>query len=212
MRAVAGCLQVLQRRLEGKLDERAVELIGHAVDGAARMQTLIEGLLAFSRVGTRGGDVKRVELELVLATAIKNLSAAVAESGAQITHDPLPAVRGDALQLAMLFQNLLANAIKFRGEAAPRVRVGAVRDGADWRVSVRDNGIGIDPEFFERIFVIFQRLHTRTEYPGTGIGLALCRKIAERHGGRLWVESAPGQGADFLLTLPAADPPKADPP
>lgn len=203
LRAVAGCLQVLQRRYASKIDERADELIKHAVDGAYRMQSLIEGLLAFSRVGTRGTQFGRVDTNTALRNALRNLETAVAETHAAITQDPLPTVKGDPTQLILLFQNLIGNALKFHGEKPPVIRVSARREGSDWIYSVRDNGIGMDPAHFERVFVIFQRLHTRREYPGTGIGLAICRKIVERHGGRIWVESKPGEGCMFLWTIPA---------
>jgi light-regulated signal transduction histidine kinase (bacteriophytochrome) len=173
----------------------------HIVDGAARMETLVDGLLAFSRVGTQGGELRPVECAKALGTALQNLAAAIEESGAVVTHDILPAVNGDLPQLVSLFQNLIGNALKFRREAPPRIHVSAERNGTHWRFSVRDNGIGIAPQYFERIFGVFQRLHTRREYPGTGIGLALCKKIVERHGGRIWVESVPGEGATFCFSL-----------
>jgi len=140
----------------------------------------------------------------VLDSALKNLAAAIHECGAEVTSDPLPAVRGDPVQLVSLFQNLIGNALKFRGATPPRIQVGAHLNSANWRFSVRDNGIGIDPRHFERIFRVFQRLHTRREYPGTGIGLAICKKIVERHGGRIWLESQPGEGATFYFSLPPA--------
>jgi PAS domain S-box-containing protein len=203
LRAVAGCLQVLQRRYQGKMDARADELIGHAVDGSHRMQTLIEGLLAFSRVGTRGGEFKSVSCDEAIDSALNNLATAIQESGAIITRDKLPALKADPLQLALLFQNLIGNAIKFRGDRAPEIHVGAEHKGGHWILSVKDNGIGIEPQYFERIFVIFQRLHTRKEYPGSGIGLSICKKIVERHGGRISVASTPGQGCTFYCNFPA---------
>ncbi|MBI1176340.1 PAS domain S-box protein [bacterium] len=203
LRAVAGCLQVLQRRYASKIDERADELIKHSVDGAYRMQSLIEGLLAFSRVGTRGKQFGPVDTNTALQNALRNLETAIAETHAVITQDPLPSVKGDPTQLILLFQNLIGNALKFHGEKPPAVHVSARRDGGDWVFAVRDKGIGMDRAHFERVFVIFQRLHTRREYPGTGIGLAICRKIVERHGGRIWVESEPGDGCTFLWTMPA---------
>ncbi|HVU22675.1 MAG TPA: PAS domain S-box protein [Opitutus sp.] len=202
LRAVAGCVQVLQRRYADRLDARADELIGHAVDGASRMQTLIEGLLAFSRVGTRGGEIQSTDAAAALDMALRNLATAIRENGARVTHDELPAVRADAPQLTAVFQNLVGNALKFRGAAPPQIHVGAQPADGSWIFAVRDNGIGIAPEFFGRIFAIFQRLHTRREYPGTGIGLSLCKKIVERHGGRIWVESTPGQGSTFYFSLP----------
>ena len=169
------------------------------------MQRLIEDLLAFSRLGTRGATPVPTEAGTALDGALAGLKLATDEAGATITHDPLPTVLADPGQLEHLFANLVGNALKFRGPEPPRVHIGASQDGAPggrWLFSVRDNGIGIDPQYFERIFVIFQRLHERDAYPGTGIGLAICKKIVERHGGRVWVESAPGRGATFLFTLP----------
>ena len=202
LRAVAGCLQILQRRYAGSLDARADELIGHAVDGAQRMQTLIEGLLAFSRVRTRGREFEPVDCKAALEVALKNLDTAIRESGARIAHDPLPVVRADPVQLTVLFQNLIGNAIKFRREGPPEIHIGAERRDGSSVMFVRDNGIGIEPEYFERIFVIFQRLHTRNEYPGTGIGLSICKKIVERHGGQIWVESTAGRGSAFFCRFP----------
>jgi PAS domain S-box-containing protein len=204
LRAVSGCVGLLKRHYEGKLDERASEFMAHIVDGAARMETLIDGLLAFSRVGTQGGELQPVECAKALGTALQNLAASIEESGALVTHDTLPAANGDLPQLVSLFQNLIGNALKFRQKAPPRIHVSAERNGRQWRFSVRDNGFGIAPQYFERIFGVFQRLHTRREYPGTGIGLAICKKIVERHGGRIWLESLPGEGATFYFSLPAA--------
>jgi light-regulated signal transduction histidine kinase (bacteriophytochrome) len=202
LRAVAGCVQVLKKRYQGQLDSRADELIAHTVDGVSRMQTLIDDLLSYSRVGTRGNAFEPSDGNAILAQALANLEAAIKEAGAVVTHDQLPVVTADAVQLAQLFQNLVSNAIKFRSQQAPRVHVAVRRDKKEWVFSVRDNGIGMKPEYFERIFVIFQRLHTRTEYPGTGIGLAICKKIVERHGGRIFVESEYGHGSIFSFTLP----------
>jgi PAS domain S-box-containing protein len=211
LRMIASFTQLLARRYQDKLDEEAREFIGYAVDGAIRMQQLIHELLAFSRLGTLGCPFEPVEGEKVLLAALTNLKVALAESGAALTHDPLPAVRGDALQLVQLFQNLLGNALKFRGPAPPKIHISVARQPADpgsdteaWVFCVRDNGIGIEPQFFERIFVIFARLHTRDEYPGVGIGLAICKKVVERHGGRIWVASQPGHGSQFYFTLPVA--------
>jgi PAS domain S-box-containing protein len=206
LRAVAGCLEVLKRRYADKLDARAEELIGHSVDGANRMQALIEGLLAFSRVGTRGAILQTVSCDEALNTALKNLSTAIHESSAVITRESLPFIRGDLSQLVMLFQNLIGNALKFRGGTAPAIHIGATHADGHWTISVRDNGIGIDPQFFERIFVIFQRLHTRREYPGTGLGLAICKKIIERHGGEIQVESTLGSGSIFHCKFPEGTP------
>jgi light-regulated signal transduction histidine kinase (bacteriophytochrome) len=169
------------------------------------MQRLIDDLLAYSRIGRRGLVPEPVAADEALARARANLKLAIDETAARIESDPLPCVSGDEPQLVQLFQNLIANAIKFRGSNPPHIRIAAVRHGMHWRFSVADNGIGIAPAHFERIFVIFQRLHSKSEYPGTGIGLAACKKIVERHGGRIWVESRPGGGATFFFTLPAAD-------
>ncbi len=205
LRMVASFTQLLAKRYQGKLDQNADEFIGFAVDGANRMQQLINDLLAFSRVGTRGKPPAPTDLTEVLKDAEANLYQAIGESGAVITYDPLPVVSGDLVQLTQLFQNLLANAIKFRSEEAPRIHVSAQAREEDWLLSVKDNGIGIAPEHQERIFAIFQRLHGRGEYPGTGIGLALCKKIVERHGGHIWVESAPGQGSTFYFNIPGGE-------
>lgn len=221
LRMIASYLQLLVRRYQGKLDQDADDFIGFAVDGARRMQGLINDLLAYSRVGTRGRPFETTDCGDALKQALANLRVALEECSAVVTHDGLPRVMGDGPQLAQLFQNLISNCIKFRSAAPPEIRVsarlgpaltgaaGARRPGtypaAEWVISVQDNGIGIDREHFERIFIIFQRLHTRDRYPGTGIGLSICKKIIERHGGRIWVESEPGQGAAFHFTLPQAD-------
>lgn len=203
---VASYTQLLGRRYGAQLDADAHEFIGYAVDGVRRMQALINDLLAYSRVGTRGGDFVRAEMGTVLARVLDVLGPAIEEQQAEITHDPLPTVRGDVGQFHQLLQNLIANAIKFRRpDVPPRVHLSAERTGEEWTFVVRDNGIGIDPEYADRIFVIFQRLHARSEYPGTGIGLAICKKIVERHGGRIWVESAAGQGSTFFFTIPDAE-------
>lgn len=201
LRMVSSYSQLLERRYKGRLDADADEFIGYLVDGASRMRQLIEDLLAYSRVGTKGKDFESTDCEAVLTRAVANLQAAVEENGATVTHDPLPTVMADASQLAQLFQNLVGNAIKFHGEDAPKVSVSARRDDSEWLFSVRDNGIGLDPKYADRIFLPFQRLHGREEYPGTGIGLAICKKIVERHGGRLWVESEPKKGSTFYFTL-----------
>lgn len=203
LRMVANFTQLLADRYRDKLDQDGLDFIGFAVDGATRMQRLIQDLLLYSRVGSRGKEFEPADCNEVLGAAIVNLQAAIEESGAAITHQVLPVVMADASQLAQVFQNLVGNAIKFHGEAPPRVDISATRQGNAWVFAVRDNGIGIDPQFADRIFVIFQRLHGRGEYPGTGIGLSLCKKIVERHRGRIWVESKSGQGATFLFTIPA---------
>ena len=201
LRMVANFTQLLADRYKDQVGEEGAEFIGYAVDGATRMQRLIEDLLTFSRVGTRGKGFEPADCNELLGRAVGNLRMAIEESGAFVGHDELPTVRADASQLTQLFQNLLGNALKFRA-GSPRILVSARKRGSEWVFSVRDNGIGIDPKFRDRIFVIFQRLHGRGEYPGTGIGLAVCKKIVERHGGKIWVESEPGKGATFFFTLP----------
>jgi PAS domain S-box-containing protein len=202
LRAVAGMVQLLQKRYQGQLDDRADEYISHAVEAAARMQALIQGLLTYSRVERRNQPIEPVDAGACLQTALKNLDVSIRESHAVIETEPLPTVQADPVQLTQLFQNLIGNGIKFRGGNEPQIQISATRLKAAWQFSVRDNGIGIEPQYFERIFLIFQRLHTRREYSGTGIGLALCKKIIERHGGLIWVESEPGRGSTFHFTLP----------
>jgi PAS domain S-box-containing protein len=202
LRMVASYTQLLERRYKGKLDSDADQFIGYIVDGATRMQNLIRDLLAYSRVGTRSSPFQPTDCEAVLKRVLANLNMAIEESSAEITHDSLPTVAGDEIQLGQLFQNLLGNAIKYHSKEPPRVHISAERREEEWLFSVRDNGIGIDPQFKERIFVIFQRLHNRAEYPGTGIGLSICKKIVEGHGGRIWVESRPGEGSTFYFTIP----------
>jgi PAS domain S-box-containing protein len=203
LRAIAGPLQLLQRRYQGQLDARADEFIGHAVDGAGRMQALIDDLLMFSRVGRSEEPHQLTESAQALDNALRNLSAAIRESGAQITTDKLPMVSAISGQISLLFQNLVGNAIKFRNkDCQAQIHVGAESRDDACVFHIKDNGIGIDSQYFERIFLIFQRLHTRRDYPGTGIGLALCKRIVEHHGGRIWVESEPGAGTTFSFTLP----------
>lgn len=199
---VSSYMQLLAKRYQGKLDSDADEFIGFAVDGAKRMQTLINDLLSLSRVGTRGKPLVSTSGQEVFAEAIANLQIAIEESGASITREALPQVKGDRTQLVQLFQNLIGNAIKFRGPQPARIHVAVRQENAEWIFSVCDNGIGIDAKFADRIFIIFQRLHDRESYPGTGIGLAICKRIVQRHGGRIWVESEPGKGATFYFTLP----------
>jgi PAS domain S-box-containing protein len=202
LRAVAGCVQALQQRYGGHLDARADELITHAVDGAVRMQNLINDLLAYSRVATRGQPFTPTDCAAIVRTALANLEVAISESGARVTCTELPTVMGDPTQLAQLFQNLISNACKFRNQQPLAIHIAAEPHEGAWVFSVRDNGIGIEPQYFERIFGLFQRLHTRVEYAGTGIGLAICKKIVERHGGRIWLESQPPQGSTFYFTIP----------
>jgi len=206
LRMVTSYLQLLSHRYKDKLDAQAHDFIGLALDGAKRMEALIHDLLEYSRVDIRGRSFERTECEQVLKAVLSNLKVAIEESGAVIHSGPLPAALGDRVQLIQLFQNLIGNAIKFRGTEAPRVEIRAEECESQWRFTVQDNGIGIDPKYFERIFVLFQRLHTRQEYAGTGMGLAICKKIVERHGGRIWVESTPGQGTTFIFTLPMMKP------
>ena len=199
---ISSYTQLLGRRYGDRFDENAKEFMGFIVEGAGRMKQLIEDLLAYSRVGTRAQPFGLIELETVLRDALDDLQAAIAETGAVVSHEPLPAVPGDASQIRQLFQNLIGNAIKFRGPHAARVHIGAHMVDGRWRIAVRDNGIGIEPEYADRIFVIFQRLHSRRTYPGTGVGLAICKKIVERHGGRIWVESQLAQGTTVFFELP----------
>ncbi|HWG85019.1 MAG TPA: ATP-binding protein, partial [Deinococcales bacterium] len=188
---------------------RADQYIAFAVDGAQRMQRLIQDLLTFSRVGTRGGDLVPTDPDEVLDEVLRSLRLAVAEANAEIRREPLPAVLADRTQLAQLLQNLLSNAIKFRREGVPpRVQVSARPEGGMVRFSISDNGIGVDSQYFDRIFVIFQRLHGKEEFGGSGIGLAVCKKIVERHGGRIWMDSRPGEGSTFHFTLRAAEAPQ----
>lgn len=202
LRAVNSYTQLLARKYEGNLDAKADKYIGYIIEGATRMQQLINDLLEFSRVGTRAKELKPTACEAVLSQVRDNLMVAIAETNAVVTHEPLPTVMGDEIQLIQLLQNLISNAIKFRREEPPRVHVSAVQREKEWAFEVRDNGIGMESEYFERIFMIFQRLHSRSEYPGNGIGLANCKKIVERHGGCIWVESTPGVGTTFHFTIP----------
>lgn len=199
---VSAYAELLGRRYSGRLDGDADEFIGYLVDGARRMQTLIRDLLTYSRLA-RSTAATPVAMSGVVEEAVKRLGAAASETGASITSGPLPTVVGDRTQLVQLFQNLLGNALKFcRENVPPAVSISAVGCGGEWLVAVRDNGIGIDPQYADRIFTIFQRLHTRADYPGTGIGLAICKRIVTRMGGRIWVESRPGDGSTFFFTLP----------
>jgi len=202
LRTVASYCQLLQRRYKGQLDDTADDFIQTVVDGAARMKTLIQDLLEFSRVGTQGGSFEATDLTDVVRNALENLTVATEESGAVITYDSLPVVQGDAGQLTRLMQNLVANAIKFRSERTPQIQIGVQSDDVEWIVFVKDNGIGIAAKHCERVFKIFQRLHGRDEYSGTGIGLAVCQKTVGKHGGRIWVESEPDQGSTFFFSLP----------
>ncbi len=202
LRAVGGYVKLLQRRFPENIDPKAVEYINGAAEGAARMERLINDLLAFSRVGTHGEAFSPADLNEVLNEALYNLQISIKTAQAKVTRDVLPTLAVDATQMMQIFQNLIGNAIKFRGERPPEIHVGVQKQPGKWVFSVRDNGIGIEPEYFERIFQIFQRLHTRGHYPGTGIGLAICKKMVERHNGSIWVESQPGQGTTFFFSLP----------
>jgi PAS domain S-box-containing protein len=201
LRMISSYTQLLAQRYEGQLDEKAKKYIAYAVDGSVRMQRLINDLLTYSRISTRGKSLQPTDAHAVLGEAMGNLQAVIEESGALVTNDDLPTVRADTSQLLQIFQNLIANALKFRGDTPPRIHVSAQDQGSEWLFSVRDNGIGIDREYADRLFVIFQRLHTRQEYPGTGIGLAVCKRIVERHGGRIWFESETGKGSTFFFTI-----------
>jgi PAS domain S-box-containing protein len=204
LRMVSSYVELLAKRYEGKLDDKANRWIHFAMDGAMRMKQLINDLLEFSRVGTHGKPLEPTDCGVVFQKVVANLQKAIVENRATVTRGPLPVVNADVTQLTQVFQNLIGNALKFHGPVPPVVRVEAQRQGRNWLFSVQDNGIGIDPQYAHRIFVIFQRLHSREEYAGTGIGLALCKKVIERHGGHIWVESQPGEGATFYFTLPAA--------
>ena len=204
LRAVTGFLKLLRDRHKGSLDAKADEYIGVALDGASRMSSMIAELLAYSRVGSQGTLQAPVEFDRVVNHARANLQTAINECGAIITQDPLPSANGDAAQMSQVFQNLLGNALKFRSESrTPEIHVGARREGSFWIFHVRDNGIGIDPRYLDKLFQLFQRLHNRQKYSGFGIGLAVCKKIIERHGGRIWVESTPEVGSTVFFTLPA---------
>jgi len=201
LRMVSSFTQLLAKRYQDKLDQDAIDYIDYAVNGANRMQRLINDLLSYSRIGTRGSAPVPVDMNTALGEALANLQVSISQARALVTNDTLPVVMADYTQLVQVFQNLIGNAVKFHGEDPPRIHVSAVEDGNEWKVSVKDNGIGIEPQYFDRIFVIFQRLHTADKYKGTGIGLALCKRIIQRFGGNMWVESEPGKGSTFYFTL-----------
>ncbi|MBL9168698.1 MAG: HAMP domain-containing protein [Verrucomicrobiales bacterium] len=205
LRMITGHLQLLERRYKGKLDQNADDFIHFAVDGAKRMDQLIVDLLTYSRVGTHGQALVAVDLNTVVARARENLALRIEENKASIQTERLPRVLGDPLQLTLVFQNLLSNGIKFHGNRAPQIEINCVpaleHPDQFWMVIVKDHGIGIEPKYFDRLFQLFQRLHTREEYPGTGIGLAICKRVVERHGGKIWIESTPGEGTTFFFTL-----------
>jgi light-regulated signal transduction histidine kinase (bacteriophytochrome) len=203
LRMVSTYVHRLAQRSQGTLDAEAQEFCGLAVDGAQRMQSLLQALLAYTRIGETRQEWAVVDGEALLEHTARDLRLMLEEQQAEMTHDPLPKVRGNDKQLGLVFQNLLSNALKFCGSASPWIHVSARQEGPCWVLSVRDNGIGLDSRQSERIFQVFQRLHTPQEYPGTGIGLAICKKVIERHGGRIWVESKVGKGATFFFSLPA---------
>ena len=211
LRMVSNFTQLLAERYGPKLDNDAREFIAFAVEGATRMQTLVQDLLALSRVGSRGRNLEVVRLGEAVDRAVANLELVIEENGALVSHDELPEVMADSLQMMQLFQNLIGNGIKFKGAEPPLVYISAARNATEWTLSVRDNGIGFEPQYAERIFAVFQRLHSRDEFQGNGIGLAICRKIVERHQGRIWAESQPGSGATFYFTVPAAGVPGVRP-
>ena len=203
LRMVSSYVALLGRRYDGQLDDRADKYIHFAVDGANRMQRLIHDLLAYSRVGTRGGELTPTDTASVLRETLSNLEVAIVESEAEVVYSDLPSVMGDPSQLRQLFQNIVGNALKFQSESRPRVELEASRDGDQWTFSIRDNGVGFDQRYAERVFGVFKRLHRNADIPGTGIGLAICQRIIERHGGRIWAESKLGEGSCFYFTLPA---------
>ncbi len=205
LRMVSSYLQLVESRYADALDEDGREFIDYAVNGAERMRAMIDGLLEYSRVDTQGEPFEAVDLDAVFDDVLTDLQVMIEDSDAEITAEPLPTVQGDTGQLRQLFQNLLSNAIEYSGDESPQIHVGANRNGATWELFVHDEGIGIDPDDSDRVFVVFQRLHTRKAYPGTGIGLAICRRIVERHGGRIWVDSESDSGATFRFTIPAED-------
>lgn len=202
LREVSSYTELLEKRYKPKLGRGGKEYVGYIVGGAKRMQRLIDDLLTFSRVGTKGKPFKETDCQKALDEALINLRTAIKKNKARVTHAKLPAVMADDTQLAQLFQNLIGNAIRFRGKKIPRIHIGARKKEREWVFSVKDNGIGIEPKYKERVFGVFQRLHTRKEYPGTGVGLAICKRIVERHGGRIWIDSRFGKGSVFSFTIP----------
>jgi light-regulated signal transduction histidine kinase (bacteriophytochrome) len=202
LRMVSGYVQLLERRYRGRLDEDADDFIRFAVDGAQRMQGMIDGLLAYSRVTTRGNTPTATDLNLVVETALRAVGSAIEDTGAAVTCDRLPTVLADEAQVQELYHNLIDNALKFSGGGPPRIQIGVRRRDAQPVLFVRDNGIGISPQYADRAFTLFRRLHSREEYPGRGIGLAICKRIVERHGGRIWIESEVGKGTTVYFTLP----------
>ena len=210
LRMVVSYMQLLEQRYKGRLDEEADTFIDFAVDGAKRMQALIGGLLAYSRVGSRDTVFEPVDCDAAVIEVTGNLAALIDQNRAVVTRDALPTITGDRTQLLQLFQNLIGNAIKFQGKGAPRDEVSARRGAGEWAFAVRDNGIGIEAEYADRVFAMFQRLHGPAAYPGSGVGLAICKRIVDRHGGRIWFESIPGQGTTFYFTVPASAPAESE--
>ncbi|HZE21605.1 MAG TPA: ATP-binding protein, partial [Desulfobaccales bacterium] len=208
---ISGFADLLDRHCQGKLDDKAEQYLRHIQEGVRRQQHLIKDLLDYSRVTTRGKEFAPVDCNELLKQVLNDLSLLIQEKGAVVSHDPLPPVTADASQLSRVFQNLIGNALKFCRDGTPEVQIGAERGDQEWCFWVRDNGIGIAPKDYDRVFMMFERLHGHNEYPGTGIGLAICQKIVERHGGRIWVESEPGHGATFRFTLPHREPATIDP-
>jgi light-regulated signal transduction histidine kinase (bacteriophytochrome) len=203
LRMVSSYVQLISQRYKDRLDRDADEFIDYAVNGTAYMQTLLNDLLTYSRAGTTSEPFALTDLNSVLGRAIVNLKNLIDDSHAEIKHEGLPAVYAHKVQMVQVFQNLIGNAIKFHGSELPRVHISAQQENNEWIIRISDNGIGIDPKYFNRIFHIFKRLHSREKYDGTGIGLAICKKIVEKHGGRIWVESEPGKGSTFCFTIPA---------
>jgi light-regulated signal transduction histidine kinase (bacteriophytochrome) len=202
LRMISSYLQLLQRRYEGNIDEKADKYIHFAVEGASRMQNLINDLLELSRVATRASEPEPTNCESVLNQVLANLETFIEGNEATVSHNPLPEVMADSTQLVQVFQNLIINGIKFHNEKPPKIHISSGKKDSDWVFSVKDNGIGINAKYSEKIFEVFKRLHNKEKYPGTGIGLAVCKKIVERHGGRIWVESELGKGSTFYFTLP----------
>jgi signal transduction histidine kinase len=202
LQSIESFAKLLTRRYKGKLDAKADEFISYIVEGVQRLQMLIKDLLEYSQIETKVKNIKLTDCSMILKEAMSNLKTAIEESNAVVTYNTLPTIMSDPQQMISLFQNLIDNAIKFRSKKAPRVRISAEREENAWLFSIRDNGIGIDPKESERIFAMFQRLHASSDYPGTGIGLSSCKKIVERHGGRIWLGSETGKGSTFYFTIP----------
>jgi light-regulated signal transduction histidine kinase (bacteriophytochrome) len=203
LRKIANFSDMLVHKYQGRLDEQAERYFGYIADGAKRMQALINDLLSYSRVGRAELHLIQAPLEDILKGTMDDLQVLIKENQAEISHDPLPTLKVNPYQMGQLLQNLITNAIKFHGDHPPRIQLAARQEGREWVISVRDEGIGFDPEYAEGIFKVFKRLHAQGEYPGTGIGLAICKRIVERHGGRIWAESEPDRGSTFYFTIPA---------